>query len=91
MDGAPSSDPVVGWGPRDGRVFQKSFVEFFALKEEVEKLIGAVQDFGDGWVTFFAGDNEVSHVPGHKKGAVVLKWNCRRDSRRMCRMAEETL
>ncbi|KAF8599080.1 MTHFR-domain-containing protein [Ceratobasidium sp. AG-I] len=58
VDAAPSNDLVVGWGPRDGRVFQKSFVEFFAPRKEVEKLVEAVQQFGDGWITFFAGDNE---------------------------------
>lgn len=29
IDGLPSSDPTFGWGPRNGFVFQKAFVEFF--------------------------------------------------------------
>ncbi|KAK7751278.1 methylenetetrahydrofolate reductase 1 [Diatrype stigma] len=29
VNGLPSSDPVFGWGPRHGFVFQKAFVEFF--------------------------------------------------------------
>lgn len=29
VDGIPSSDPVHGWGPPGGFVFQKAFVEFF--------------------------------------------------------------
>jgi methylenetetrahydrofolate reductase (NADPH) len=60
VDGALSSDPVVGWGPRDGRVFQKSFVEFFTTEEELVKIAKAIEDSGDGWVTFFAGNNDVS-------------------------------
>ncbi|KAI9217419.1 methylenetetrahydrofolate reductase-domain-containing protein [Blastocladiella britannica] len=29
VNGAPSSDPVVGWGPRGGRVYQKAYLEGF--------------------------------------------------------------
>ncbi|MCJ1354529.1 MAG: hypothetical protein MMC33_004518 [Icmadophila ericetorum] len=29
IDGLPSSDPTFGWGPKNGFVFQKAFVEFF--------------------------------------------------------------
>ncbi|KAH7313233.1 methylenetetrahydrofolate reductase-domain-containing protein [Rhizoctonia solani] len=64
VDGVPSSDPVVGWGPKDGRVFQKSFVEFFATEADLEKVAKATEDSGDGWVTFFAGNNEVSVQDG---------------------------
>ncbi|KAK2459701.1 hypothetical protein APHAL10511_008346 [Amanita phalloides] len=38
IDGASSSDSVVGWGPRDGYVFQKSFVEFFCDEEDVDAV-----------------------------------------------------
>ncbi|KAG8741851.1 hypothetical protein FRC10_002361 [Ceratobasidium sp. 414] len=58
VDGALSSDSVVGWGPRGGRVFQKAFVEFFCEEERVGRLVRAVEEFGEGWVTYFAGNNE---------------------------------
>lgn len=29
VNGLPSTDPTYGWGPRQGFVFQKAFVEFF--------------------------------------------------------------
>jgi methylenetetrahydrofolate reductase (NADPH) len=61
VDGIPSNDPVVGWGPRSGRVFQKAFVELFAGEEDLNRLARAIEDTGEGWVTFFAGNNEVSH------------------------------
>ena len=51
-DGIKSSDPVLGWGPRGGFVFQKAFVEFWIpardwhsmlkphlLKPEIEPLV----------------------------------------------------
>ncbi|CEL51486.1 hypothetical protein RSOLAG1IB_00021 [Rhizoctonia solani AG-1 IB] len=74
VDGALSSDPVVGWGPRDGRVFQKSFVEFFTTEEELVKIAKAIEDSGDGWVTFFAGNNDdgfVSNIPDSGSNAVT--------------------
>ncbi|KEP53927.1 methylenetetrahydrofolate reductase [Rhizoctonia solani 123E] len=74
VDGALSSDPVIGWGPRDGRVFQKSFVEFFATEADLEKVAQAIEDSGDGWLTFFAGNNEdgfLTNIPDSGSNAVT--------------------
>ncbi|CAE6420526.1 unnamed protein product [Rhizoctonia solani] len=74
VDGALSSDPVVGWGPRDGRVFQKSFVEFFATEADLNKVAKAVEDSGEGWVTFFAGNNDdgfLTNIPDSGSNAVT--------------------
>lgn len=60
IDGATSEDDVVGWGPRGGYVYQKSFVEFFVGKEDVEKIEKKVREQGHGWVNYFAGNLEVS-------------------------------
>lgn len=38
VDAARSEDPVHGWGPPGGYVFQKAYVEFFVPKAEVERL-----------------------------------------------------
>ncbi|EJT46462.1 methylenetetrahydrofolate reductase (NADPH) [Trichosporon asahii var. asahii CBS 8904] len=38
VDAARSEDPVHGWGPPGGYVFQKAYVEFFVPKSEVERL-----------------------------------------------------
>jgi methylenetetrahydrofolate reductase (NADPH) len=59
VDGSPSEDNTVGWGPAGGYVYQKSFVEFFASTAVVERLestIGKVK----GVVDFLAGNNAVS-------------------------------
>lgn len=53
VDGARSTDPVFGWGPRGGYVFQKGFVEFFA-EEAVAELIERKVEKSEGWVDFFA-------------------------------------
>lgn len=45
VNGASSTDPVVGWGPADGYVYQKAYVEFFASPERVAALQAAVERF----------------------------------------------
>jgi hypothetical protein len=62
VDGSPSEDDTVGWGPAGGYVYQKPFVEFFAstaVVERLERAIGKVK----GAVDFLAGNNSVG-------------WNC---------------
>ncbi|GBE81900.1 methylenetetrahydrofolate reduct [Sparassis latifolia] len=56
IDGASSADSVVGWGPRGGYVYQKSFVEFFVEKTDLEKIKSKVETEGGGWVNYFAGN-----------------------------------
>ncbi|KAF9647343.1 MTHFR-domain-containing protein [Thelephora ganbajun] len=53
-DGAKSTDPVFGWGPRGGYVYQKAFVEFFAPEADVERIISKIGSQGKGWVDYFA-------------------------------------
>ncbi|KAK4191673.1 methylenetetrahydrofolate reductase-domain-containing protein [Podospora australis] len=38
VNGLRSSDPTFGWGPQNGFVFQKSFVEFFIPSADWKKL-----------------------------------------------------
>lgn len=55
-----STDPVLGWGPRNGFVFQKAFVEFFLPAEDWRALRSKLErrnDDGCDEVTFFAGDD----------------------------------
>lgn len=59
MDGAKSTDPVFGWGPRGGYVYQKAFVEFFAPEEDLERITSKAKSQGKGWVDYFAVNLEV--------------------------------
>ena len=59
VDGASSADEVFGWGPRGGYVFQKAFVEFFAVKQDVERIERKVKLRGKGLVDYFAGNVQV--------------------------------
>ncbi|KAH3828629.1 methylenetetrahydrofolate reductase-like [Dreissena polymorpha] len=38
VNGAPSSDPNVGWGGRNGYIYQKAYLEFFTSKKNVLAL-----------------------------------------------------
>ena len=58
VDGARSSDSVIGWGPKGGHVFQKSFVEFFCEEEDVN-LIEQRARQESAAVHWLAGNNEV--------------------------------
>lgn len=66
MDSAKSEDPVHGWGPRGGYVFQKAYVEFFVTKEEVEKLEKRLADQNDGQISMYAGNQAVCVAPYHR-------------------------
>ncbi|KAH0583602.1 hypothetical protein H2248_009221 [Termitomyces sp. 'cryptogamus'] len=65
VDSASSADEVFGWGPRSGYVFQKGFVEFFCTVEDVDAIERRVEERGEGWVHWFAGD-----VKGECRGNV---------------------
>lgn len=58
VDGARSDDPVHGWGPRGGRVYQKAYVEAFVAPDRVAALLDTLSAArgGDGSVTYLATD-----------------------------------
>ncbi|XP_073937441.1 methylenetetrahydrofolate reductase (NADPH) isoform X3 [Castor canadensis] len=45
INGKPSSDPIVGWGPSGGYVFQKAYLEFFTSRETVEALLQVLRKY----------------------------------------------
>ncbi|EDK37403.2 hypothetical protein PGUG_01501 [Meyerozyma guilliermondii ATCC 6260] len=59
VNGARSSDKIFGWGPSNGFVFQKSFVEIFIPKEEWStKLYPKLKHMIDNLdITYYAGDS----------------------------------
>ncbi|KAI2608407.1 MTHFR-domain-containing protein [Hypoxylon fragiforme] len=73
VNGLRSSDPVFGWGPQHGFVFQKAFVEFFIPSAEwkvlLEKLQSSeVQDTVCFYATNAAGDYTSSDQTGDTAG-----------------------
>ncbi|KAJ8388066.1 hypothetical protein AAFF_G00146840 [Aldrovandia affinis] len=45
INGKPSSDPIVGWGPPGGYVFQKAYLEFFTSSENVTALLKVLKKY----------------------------------------------
>ena len=39
VNGVSSEDPVYGWGPQGGYVYQKAYLEFFTSRQNVEILL----------------------------------------------------
>ncbi|KAF2403057.1 methylenetetrahydrofolate reductase-like protein [Trichodelitschia bisporula] len=55
VNGLKSSNPVFGWGPRNGFVFQKPFVELFLPSQDWKELKAKLDDLPE--VTYFAGND----------------------------------
>lgn len=60
VDAAYSDDPVHGWGPKGGYVFQKAFVEFFVPSAEVERIEDRLKQRGDDIISMYAANKVVS-------------------------------
>lgn len=45
VNGAPSSDPTVGWGGKGGYIYQKAYLEFFTSKPLVDILLHVLKDY----------------------------------------------
>ena len=58
VNGAKSEDPIYGWGPRGGYVYQKAFVEFFVSQENFEKLVHKIAR--NPWITYYASNRNIS-------------------------------
>jgi len=45
VNGKPSNDSYFGWGPSDGYVYQKMYIEFFLDKMKLEKLVSVMKNY----------------------------------------------
>lgn len=54
---SPSTDKIFGWGPPNGLVYQKSFVELFVHKNEWENELKPKIDRSDGAFSYYLGDS----------------------------------
>ncbi|WPK27059.1 hypothetical protein PUMCH_004430 [Australozyma saopauloensis] len=59
VNGCSSADKILGWGPPNGRLFQKAFVEFFIPKDTWNNsLYPRLKDaFDERELTYFCGDS----------------------------------
>ncbi|KAJ3036045.1 hypothetical protein HDV00_003092 [Rhizophlyctis rosea] len=52
VDGVPSQHPVYGWGPRNGFVYQKAYLEFFVSPASLDVLIAKINK--KDYITYYA-------------------------------------
>ncbi|KAF2208486.1 hypothetical protein CERZMDRAFT_49024 [Cercospora zeae-maydis SCOH1-5] len=72
VNGIRSTDPVFGWGPRNGFVFQKPFVEFFIPNDEWQKLQSRLIE--NPQVTYFAGNAKLDFVSNDADAVNPVTW-----------------
>ncbi|KAF2730852.1 methylenetetrahydrofolate reduct [Polyplosphaeria fusca] len=72
LSGVKSTDPVYGWGPRNGYVYQKAYLEVLISPEFIAELITRIERDPD--LTYFAVNNEgdlKTNAPGDGPNAVT--------------------
>jgi methylenetetrahydrofolate reductase (NADPH) len=72
VDGVKSSHPIHGWGPRNGYVYQKAYLELFVSPELITELVTRIER--DPELTYYsvnkAGDLK-TNAPGDGPNAVT--------------------
>ncbi|KAJ3417218.1 hypothetical protein HDV05_006424 [Chytridiales sp. JEL 0842] len=73
VDGVPSSDRTFGWGPKNGFIYQKAYLEFFISPASLDKMIERIAN--QPFITFYAvnkqGDLKTNNV---NDGPNAVTW-----------------
>jgi methylenetetrahydrofolate reductase (NADPH) len=72
IDGVKSSDPVYGWGPNNGYVYQKAYLELLVSPKLIDELIARIERNPD--LTYYAVKkvgNVKTNAPGDGPNAVT--------------------
>ncbi|KAF2177457.1 methylenetetrahydrofolate reduct [Zopfia rhizophila CBS 207.26] len=72
INGVKSSDPVFGWGPKNGFVFQKPFVEFFIPSSDWAKLKPRLES--NPQITYFAGNAKGEFEASAEESVNPVTW-----------------
>lgn len=59
IDGALSSDKTFGWGPKNGFVYQKAYIELFLSPKAFDVLLDKIMTNNYPYVTFYGVNQEV--------------------------------
>lgn len=72
----PSSDKIFGWGPRNGIIYQKAFVEMFISKPQWENVLKPKLDqFDRRTLSYYMGDSQGTFVTNLEDGSSnVVTW-----------------
>lgn len=74
-----SNDQLYGWGPKNGFVYQKQYLEFLVHKSQLKELLAKVEDFNAqdhfGVITYYAVDKEGNLQTNSKEGDInAVTW-----------------
>jgi len=72
VNGVRSTDPVFGWGPKNGFVFQKPFVEFFLPSADWKRLRRKLEQ--DEQVTYLAGNASGDFASSDEQSVNPVTW-----------------
>ncbi|PVH93392.1 methylenetetrahydrofolate reduct [Periconia macrospinosa] len=72
VNGVPSTDPVFGWGPPNGFVFQKPFVEFFIPSSDWATLLPRLQSHEQ--ITYFASNAKGEFRASNEHAVNPVTW-----------------
>ncbi|KAF2725174.1 methylenetetrahydrofolate reduct [Polychaeton citri CBS 116435] len=73
VKGVRSTDPVVGWGPKNGFVFQKPFVEFFVPSSDFNSRLKPLLE-DDERITYFAGNSRGDFASNDEHSVNPVTW-----------------
>eukprot|EP00794_Sanderia_malayensis_P015454 gene15454-17038_t len=74
VNGAPSTDPIVGWGGVGGYIYQKAYLEFFTSKDNIECLREVLKEFPQ--VNFHIVDEEgvLDETNADRYSPIAVTW-----------------
>ncbi|QIX02125.1 hypothetical protein AMS68_007642 [Peltaster fructicola] len=72
VSGVPSTDKTFGWGPKNGFVFQKPFVEFFLPAADWKRLQPALD--ADEQITYFGGNAAGDFASSDEESVNPVTW-----------------
>ncbi|ODV63104.1 methylenetetrahydrofolate reductase (NAD(P)H) MET12 [Ascoidea rubescens DSM 1968] len=79
INGCNSYDKIIGWGPRNGFVYQKSFIEILVSKDDWENVLKpkittkeiSQEELVGYYVTNHKGDFYETNLPEHNRSSAV--------------------
>eukprot|EP01129_Flabellula_baltica_P011963 TRINITY_DN532_c0_g1_i1.p1 TRINITY_DN532_c0_g1~~TRINITY_DN532_c0_g1_i1.p1 ORF type:complete len:622 (-),score=156.03 TRINITY_DN532_c0_g1_i1:68-1837(-) len=74
VNGAPSSDPNVGWGPSGGYVYQKAYLEFFTSPQHLEMIEEILSSKENRRRYNYEAINKDGDSRGNIKNAIAVTW-----------------
>nr|CCA15339.1 methylenetetrahydrofolate reductase putative [Albugo laibachii Nc14] len=77
VNGAPSEDPVFGWGGDYGHVYQKAYIECFTSPQQLRKLMDRASAMNS--IQYYAIDSKGNSYSSAGNSVIAVTWGVFRD------------